>query len=260
MGFEEIPFTKNRSLIYDMLTRSKRFHCSVSGNYEFDITDTLQRIEEKKQAGKDVGLTALLVHATSQILEQFPRLNHHLFHDFLGRKKEVAFDHISCTLIVQRTNEKGEDILIPLLLRNSNKMSIAEIHQSIRHHKKSPLNELPQAASLEKLKKTPLWALKYFSYKARSDPKFYERRFGTYGLSSLTAHGWGGIAGSAVANVASAFFPATIQERPKVIEGEVKARTVLTMGIVADHYIVDGMDIVRAMDVLRSLIEEPELS
>ena len=41
-----IPYTKNREVIYDLLTRAKKFHCSVGGTYEFDVTNLLEKVRD----------------------------------------------------------------------------------------------------------------------------------------------------------------------------------------------------------------------
>jgi len=258
MGFEIIPWTQNRDVIYDLLTRAKKFHCPCSATLEIDVTQTLALIEKARSEKKDIGLVSFLVKVTSLLLEKHPRLNHHLFHGFWG-KKEVAFDHISCTLIVQRNHPKGEEILFPLVLRNSNEMKIAEIHEAIRYHKRTPLKELPQMKAIQKVKSLPKWAIRLFSYKTRSDPKFFEKYYGTYGLSSVIQPDGPGVAGHAIANTCASFVPGTLKKKPIVVGENVVVRDVLTFGIILDHYLVDGLDALRAMDDVRNLIENPTL-
>ena len=37
-------FSKQRLVIYDLLNRAKNNHCTVTGTFEWDVTDTLARI------------------------------------------------------------------------------------------------------------------------------------------------------------------------------------------------------------------------
>jgi hypothetical protein len=254
-----VPFTKNREFIYDLLTRAKRFHCSVNGGFEFDVTDLLAAISHARRSGRPASLVAALVRATSLVLEKHPRLNRHLFTSLLGRKSEVEFDEITCTLVLMRKGEDRERMLFPVLLRHSNRMSIDEIQAAIRHHKEAPLSELPQVAAIRRLERLPRLALKWFSYKARSDWRFYLKHFGTYGLSSLITRGWGGTSASTLANTASAFLPGTLAERPVVRDGRVEVRQILGILLVIDHYLLDGNDALVAMKYLRRLLESPPL-
>jgi hypothetical protein len=254
-----VPFTKNREFIYDFLSRAKKYHCSVSGTFEFDVTDLLAAIAHTCSVGRDVSIVAALVRATSLLLEKFPNLNRHLFHSLFGRKIEVEWDEVSCTLILMRLGEAGEQMLFPLVLRSSNRMSVDEVQAAIQHHKHAPLDELPQVAAIRKLERLPNLALRYFSYKARSDWRFYIKHFGTYGLSSLITRGWGASSGTTLANTAAAFIPGTLAPRPVARGSEIVIRQNLTLLFVVDHYLVDGKDMMMAMKHLRGLIEQPQL-
>lgn len=257
MSYKEIPFTKNRIVVADLMVRARKFHMPVTVMCEYDVTELLARLERERERGKPVGLAAFAAAATSKLLEQQPRLNHHLFTDAFGRKREIAFDEISCTLVVQRTSRTGEEILLPLVLRGTNRMSAWEIHERVRHHKRGDVETLRQFRDMQRVKRLPSLALKYFSYKARSDPEFYLKYFGTYGLSSLVSYGGSAFAMSTIANTTAAFFPGTIKERPMVVGGAIVPRSVMNFGFVFDHFIVDGLDMVRAGEGLRELMENP---
>lgn len=253
-----VPFSPNREFIADQLDRMRRFHCPVTLVYEFDLTETLPILERARGAGAPVSLTALLVKATGLVLERHPRLNRHVFHRW-GRRFEVALDDVSCTLIIGRQGPGGEDVLFPVLVRRPDQLSIPEIHGIVRHHKAEPLEHLPQMAAFRKIQRLSWLGRKYFSYKARSDPRFYARYYGSYGLASNVARDWGPVAGGGVANTGIAFFPGVIRDVPRVVAGEIRVRRVLHLGVVADHFLLDGADLARAMESLRSLLESPAL-
>ena len=153
--YKTIPFTKNRQVIYQMLTRAKKFHLPVSCCLEVDCTIALQRLRELRRQGVPASFSAFLAKATSQLLVDHPHLNTHIFTKWNGRKEIVQFDQISCNLIVQRQTKDGEHILLPLVLKESDKMSIDNIEKEIQFHKTADLETLPQFQSFEKLKKTP---------------------------------------------------------------------------------------------------------
>ena len=253
-----IPFTANRVFVYEHLNRAKRFHCSVTGTFEYDVTELVAAIDEARAQGRSIGLVALLVKATGMLMEQHPRMNRHVFHR-MWKKLEVDFQKISCTLIVLREGPAGEDILFPVLLEEPHSRSVEDIHAEIKHYKTAELSTLPQIQAFERIKKMPHWQMRWFSYKARSDPKFYLRYFGTYGLSSMLTRDWGGIGGSALANTGSGFQPGVLRDEPKVIDGAIVVRKMLRLNVVADHFLLDGMDVLRAMQDLRPLLETNQL-
>jgi pyruvate/2-oxoglutarate dehydrogenase complex dihydrolipoamide acyltransferase (E2) component len=251
--------TANRHLIHDLLARARKFHAPVTGSLELDVTDTRLRIQEDRRAGRRIGLVSYLVRATALLVQQRPLLQRHLFTTWYGRTREVVFDHITCTLIVSRKGPDGEPILLPLLLENVDRRSIEEIDAIIAEHRDRPIEELEQFKALERVKKAPRLALSWFSYKARSDPEFYLKYFGTYGLSSLIDPG-GGINGlSTYANTAVAFLPSTLKMRPWVVRGKIVPREILNMSVVVDHNLIDGAEALKISHLLRDLVEKPHL-
>jgi len=256
MARELVP-TRNRDAIYHLMKRARRFHCPVTGVWEIDVTDLEQRLRAVRIEGRPISLVTCLVKATALVVEEQPRLNHHLFHRFF-RRLEVAFDTIRCNLILQRKGPAGERILLPCIVESPQRMSLDEIAAFIEGRKAAPLDELPEYQGLERFKRLPRPAMAWFSYKARSDPAFYERYFGSYGLSSLMTRGWGGIGASTYANTAVAFIPGTLARRPAIHDGEVVPRRIMSIGCVADHYVLDGHEVMQAMKSLKGFLDRPE--
>lgn len=258
-----IPYTKNREAIYDLLSRAKRFHCTLSTNLDIDVTDLMAALDRARAAGRQVGFIAALVKATSLTLKRQPRLNYHLFHGLFG-KYQVDFEEICCQLIMLRDGPDGEKILLPILIDRSHELTIEEIQAIILHNQRAPLAELPQVQAIERMKKLPRLIMKWFSYKCRSDHKFYRKYFGTYGLSPLIIEDEGvvkehvlGRSGHIVANVCSAFFPFSVGDQPTVFDGQVVSRKIMSLMFAGDHYLIDGHDLFTAAHYLRLLCQHP---
>jgi hypothetical protein len=251
------PFSKNRELIGDQLERARDHHLCVSASYEFDVTEVLPVLDAAKAQGLPVSFITAFVWATGQLLRAQPRLNRHCFQG-LFRRYEVDFEEVSCTLVVARQSDQGEPILLPLLVRNIDRMSLVDVGKAIAFAKTAPLHELPQFAALERLKKAPLLFLRWFSYKARTDPHFYIKYFGTYGVSSNLAKGFGPSAAHTLGNTGVSFLPGSLRELPRVVRGQVVPRWILSVLLLVDHYVIDGADMAMAMNGLRALIESPE--
>jgi 2-oxoglutarate dehydrogenase E2 component (dihydrolipoamide succinyltransferase) len=49
-----------------------------------------------------------------------------------------------------------------------------------------------------------------------------------------------------------------IQERPMVVDGEIKIRPMMYLALSYDHRIVDGADAVQFLVRIKELIEDPE--
>lgn len=256
-GWREVPYTPNRRVIHDLLSRARRYHCPVTGSGEVDVTDSLAAVRALRVDGRKISFVAYLVRATALCVAAHPSLQRHLFTTWWGRRREVAFDRIHCTLIVRRTGDDGEEILLPALLRDVDRLSIGEIQAAIDHHRSAPLAELDVWRALQRVKTAPGWALAWFDYQARSNPDFYLRTFGTYGLSSVIDPEGPGNALSTVANTAVAFLPSTLKDRPWVVDGRVEVRRILNFSAVFDHYLVDGAEMLRVSHTLSRLLERP---
>jgi hypothetical protein len=250
-----VPFSKNRELIGDQLTRARDHHLVVSTEHEIDLTEVLPVLEGARKGGFPVTLASYFIWSTGQVVAAEPRLNRHCFHGWF-RRYEVDFEEVSCTTVVARTGPVGEDILLPLLLRNVDRMSLRQVGEALREAKTAPLESLPQLAAIERVKKAPLLLLRWFSYKARTDPHFYIRHFGTYGVSSNLAKNHGPVGGHTFGNTGCAFLPGTLREVPRVVGGAVVPRWVLHTLFLADHYVLDGADIARGTEALRVRMED----
>lgn len=259
MSWQDLEVTANRHLISDLLARARKFHAPVTGSLEFDVTDTRARIQAERRAGRRIGMVSYMVRATALLVRERPLLQRHIFTTWYGRTREVAFDRISCTLIVARKQADGEHILLPLVIQDVDKKSAEELDQTIAEHRDKPLEELEQFQAMQRVKKAPRLALRWFSYKARSDPEFYLKYFGTYGLSSMIDPGGPMNGLSTYANTAIAFLPSTLKERPWVVRGRIVPREILNMSIVVDHRLIDGAESLKISHGIRDLMEKPHL-
>lgn len=258
-----VPFTKNRDTIYDFLTRAKRFHATATSVNEIDVTALVAALARRREVGPRVSFLCALVKATGLLMQRYPRLNHHLFHGVL-RKYEVDFEEIVCTLIVLRKYQR-ELVILPVNIQAPHERALDDIEAEIRHHRTAPLAELPQFRGLQQMKKLPRPAMRAFSYLCRSNHRFYRKFFGTYGISPLLVENDDGVIEdrpgfptTTWANTCAAFIPAGVADHPRVIDGEIAVRKMLTMMIALDHYLVDGHDGFMALRYLSKLLGDPE--
>jgi pyruvate/2-oxoglutarate dehydrogenase complex dihydrolipoamide acyltransferase (E2) component len=251
-----VPFTKNRQVIHDLMTRARDRHCSVSTCWELDVETLYEARRAVKVDGRQLSMTACIVKATSLLLEKHPRFNRHLFHG-LFKKYVVEFDVINCTLIVMRKAADGERILFPLLIKGANELSVVEIQTIIDQTKYGKIEDLPQLQMMERVKRMPRLALSWFNYKTRSDQRFYLEHFGTFGISQMAAGSFGPLGGHTVANTAAAFLIGPLDDRPHVRRKEIVIKKTLGMMLVADHYVLDGIDMLEGMRTLGKIFKDP---
>jgi pyruvate/2-oxoglutarate dehydrogenase complex dihydrolipoamide acyltransferase (E2) component len=256
-----IAVSSNRRRIYHFLTRGLRFHANATTVFEYDVTDLLSSIAGARSRGEGASLHSAMVRATSLVVERYPQFNRHLFHGLFGRYV-VEFGGIHCGMMISRRTEEGEDVLFPAVIRDANKLTIGEIERIVLDYRNKPLMELPEYRALYALRRMPEIGRVILSLRAKSDHRFYERAFAaTYGLSSFAggktsapAH-----ATQTISPTAATFFPGRIADRAWVHEGAIAIRKILPLSLTVDHYLLDGSDIVVAMDYLRELLEDPTL-
>jgi pyruvate/2-oxoglutarate dehydrogenase complex dihydrolipoamide acyltransferase (E2) component len=258
MSFRTVPISSNRRRIYHFLQRSLRFHAPCTVGTEVDVTDLRAALAAARARGEAAGFTAALVKATGVVVRRHPGFNRHLFHGPLGRKI-VEFDDVHCALMVQRKDETGEDVLFPAILRDADTRTVAELAATIDRYKHGALEELPEYQALARLRKLPTPVRLALAYRQRSNPAFYEKTFtGTYGMSAYAGHARGPITtGHALAPTASSFFVGAAVEKPWVVGGAVVPRTILSLGCVVDHYLVDGVELVDVLGELGELLRDP---
>jgi 2-oxoisovalerate dehydrogenase E2 component (dihydrolipoyl transacylase) len=256
---KNVPITSNRRRIYHFLRRSQRFHAPCSVSTEIDVTPLFAAIDAAKARGEQAGFTAAIVKATGLIVRAHPQFNQHLFHGLLGGRRVAQFEGVHCAAMVQRRDPEGEDVLFPAILRDADARSIADLHTTIDRYKRAPLGELPEYQMLRRLKKLPQAVRLLMAYRQRSNPAFYEKTFaGTYGISAFAGHGKVPITTHhALAPTACSFFIGTAMDKPWVVDGAVVVRKVLSITIVVDHFLLDGVEVVDVLSELGALLASP---
>ena len=253
--YDSKPLSNNRIFIYHLLRRMLRFNCPMSGTFHFDVTELYERIKDLKKEGYSVGLVSCLVKATSLSIENFPRMNNRIFHTLLG-KKEVHYNSINCGLAATRLDPKGEEVIIPIILRGSNKLSIQDIHKQIKNNKTLPIESLESYEWLQKSRRLPRFLIPFVHYLFRSYPKFSAKNSSTFAISSIMEKDSSMVSSHSPANQTT-FFPISLKDQAVVHNGEIKPRKILALTFCVDHFLVDGMDVQRCGSILKKYLEEP---
>ncbi len=227
----------------------------MSGTFHYDVTDLYNRIKDLKKEGCSIGLVSCLVKATSLSIEKFPRMNNRIFHTLFG-KKEVQYDSINCGLAATRVDPKGEEVIIPIILRCSNKLSIQEIHKQIKDNKTLPVESLESYEWLQKSRRLPRFLIPFVHYLFRSYPKFSAKNSSTFAISSIMEKDSSLVSSHSPANQTT-FFPISLKDQAVVHNGEVKPRKILAVTFCVDHFLVDGMDVQRCGNLLKKYLENP---
>ena len=253
--YEFKPLSSNRTFIYHFLKRALRYHCPITANLRIDVTDTLKRIEECRSNGRKISFIAYTTLASAKTVEAHPNLNRRLYHG-LFRKVLASFNHITVALVVGREDPTGENILLPLMIRDVHKCTLEEIHEHIKSTKTKELDTLDEYSKLQKLRKLPKFLIHFALFLSRLSPKYSGEQFATYALSSVTTENSVTLGGHTAAS-RTTFFPGNIRDEVLAINGKPEVRRVLFIGLSADHFVVDGMEVQQAITTFQNLMENP---
>ena len=255
MGFTSRDLSTQRQVVYDLIHRAKQNHASVSACFDWDVTETLARLEADKAAGREVGLAAFMVKASSMAIAEHPVLNRRLFKGWF-RRKLVDWDEISCNVIVEREGARGESVVFPAVLRHTDQLTVEAIHGEIRRLKQSPLDGLDALEGRRRLGRMPRLGLTLLNWLVTHRPGFFIKHFGTFNLSAIIHRG-SGVLGGSVLSTSTTVYPTDIRDKPVVVDGEIVVRTMMMVTVCVDHFVVDGMEAYRACRALQRLVEEP---
>lgn len=253
--FTTEPFTAHRRVVHDLLQRARDDHATVSGCFEWDFTDTRAALQARRAEKRTVSLAAYMVKATALTLRRHPSLNARLFSGIRG-KRIVRWDQVSCNLLMARRGLDGEMTVFPLVIRDADTLTVEEIDGEIDAVRDAKAKDLPQLQALVKLETTPRPLVMLHQHLLRTNPSYFIERYGTYALSVLAHEGLGGVSMTPI-SPSTTFYPGAQQDKPVVRSGEIVIRRMMTFGMAVDHFVVDGMEVMRGARKLKRLVEEP---
>ena len=224
---ERIPLSRIRQTIAEKMSESRFTIPHTTAMDEVDVTNLYDfRKKYKDKLGEDINLTFLpfIIKATIQGLKQLPNFNSSLDEE----NKELVLKHYYNIGIATDT-DRG--LMVPVL-EDVDKMSIVDIAKGIE--------DLSTRARDNKL-------------------ELSELRGSTF---SVTNYGSiGGMFGIPIINYPEAAILGIgrIQERPVVIDGEIVIRRILPLSLSYDHRIIDGASGARLLNILKDLLNDPEV-
>jgi pyruvate/2-oxoglutarate dehydrogenase complex dihydrolipoamide acyltransferase (E2) component len=128
--YEELPFALERTAGIDILHLAKARHY-VPVLLEIDVTDARAAIRRHRQQGEDLSFTAWAVRCVAQAASEHRRV-HAVRH---GRRRYVVFADVDVSLAVYRrlTDESMDERLpMPFVVRKANAKSVGEISADVR--------------------------------------------------------------------------------------------------------------------------------
>jgi 2-oxoglutarate dehydrogenase E2 component (dihydrolipoamide succinyltransferase) len=222
---QRVPMTRLRARIAERLVQAQSTAAMLTTFNEVDLTavnDIRGRYKDKfeKKHGVKLGFMSFFVKASIEALRRFPAVNASL------DGSDIVY-HEFYDIGVAVSTDRG--LMVPVL-RNAELMSFAEIEVAVGA----------------------------YAQKARDGSITLEELSG--GTFTLTNGGvFGSLMSTPILNPPQVAILGMhkIQERPMVVDGEIKVRPMMYLALTYDHRIVDGRESVQFLVAIKEALEDP---
>jgi 2-oxoglutarate dehydrogenase E2 component (dihydrolipoamide succinyltransferase) len=222
---QRVPMTRLRARIAERLVQAQSTAAMLTTFNEVDLTavnEIRARYKDKfeKKHGVKLGFMSFFVKASIEALRRFPAVNASL------DGSDIVY-HEFYDIGVAVSTDRG--LMVPVL-RNAEMMSFAEIEVAVGA----------------------------YAQKAREGSITLEELTG--GTFTLTNGGvFGSLMSTPILNPPQVAILGMhkIQERPMVVDGEIKVRPMMYLALTYDHRIVDGRESVQFLVAIKEALEDP---
>lgn len=229
-----VPLSGLRATIAERMMSSQQNTASLASSWESDITRLLdvrkQFVERAEKLGTKVSVNALLIKAMVYAIKQVPITN-----SAQQGNDIIVYENINVgiAMAMPGATEFESGLMVPVL-KGVDRMGLVEIDIALK-------------ALIERARNGML------SGDDLSDS--------TITLSSTLGISPPGLTTAPILNTPNTVIvgPSTPKDKPVVVDGEIKIRTVMPMSMTFDHRLMDGEPAARFMNALHECLESPEL-
>ena len=264
--YEELPYPLARTAGIDLFLLAKSKHY-VPVLLEIDVTAARAAIRRHAQEGDDLSFTAWVVKCVAQAAGEHRRV-HALRR---GHRRLVVFEDVDMALAVYRRladDETDERLPMPFVLRKANEKSVATISAEVLRAQSLPLAPgeqwleskgfAPPPWLLPLAFRTPFRLRKWLYWdRLLRSPRRFKETMGTVVVTSvpLVSRSGGGGWGVPIAVHPLVVAIGAIGRRPGLAGESVEPRDVLSLTVMFDHEVVDGVPVALFLKRLTQLME-----
>jgi pyruvate dehydrogenase E2 component (dihydrolipoamide acetyltransferase) len=219
--YKSAPLAGHRKVIADRLSLSARTAVHVPITMEIDMTPAAKLKSEKEKTGLQVSYNDFIIKATAMALREFPAVNTMLLGQELRTMSEV---NVGFAVV------SGDDLLVPVI-RNADRLSLEDISRNAK-----TLAERARSGSL--------------TTREMSGGTFTVSNLGMYDVDLFAP----------VINPPETAILGVGRIVPKLaVLGENMAiRHMMTLTLVFDHRVIDGVRAAKFLQRVKQLLEAPE--
>ena len=247
-----VPFLPIRRAYVDVLDAGRRknlMHAFV----QYDVTAPRAAIAEAVARGEArPSFTAFIAHCVATAVSEHPRVQ-----AYRRRRRLIVFDDVDINMQVE-TPHAGQQIVRSIILRGVQRMSVAEITETIRSAQddaaSTPDRHDARYRGTRAFVAVPrpirglVWRV------ALANPFWFKRFGGTVGLSAVGMFGTSGGWGLVITPPSLMVTVGGIDRMPRFVDGRVDEREMLAVTISFDHAVVDGAPAARFVARLGELV------
>jgi pyruvate dehydrogenase E2 component (dihydrolipoamide acetyltransferase) len=220
-AYRSTPLTGHREVIADRLALSARTAVHVPISMEVDMTSGTKLKSDQEKAGTQISYNDLIIKAAATSLEEFPHMNSMLLGKELRTMQEI---NVGVAVGLE------DDLLVPVI-RNANRMSLVEISNNA--------NNLIERARNRVL-----------TTKEMSEGTFTVSNLGMYEVDLFAP----------IINPPETAILGVgrIVPKPVAVGGSIMVRPMMTLTLVFDHRVADGVLAAKFLQRIKQLLEAPE--
>jgi pyruvate/2-oxoglutarate dehydrogenase complex dihydrolipoamide acyltransferase (E2) component len=252
-------FPSSRQFTFDVGKIGMRKH-HIKALIEIDVTESRKKIKiNRRESGARFSYTAWVLKCIARAVSEHKQV--HALRK--GKNKLIIFEDVDISLAMEKEVE-GVSVPIPLVLRNTEKLSITEIYSRIEEAKKQLIAGEKDYVLEKGRKKEPLKLFSRLPQRFRlflwkrllSDPYRVKKMMGTVMVTSLAnigqVSGW--VIPFSIHPLCFAL--GSVVKKPGVSGGNVAVREFQQMTVLIDHDVVDGAPAARFVSRLTELMEK----
>jgi pyruvate/2-oxoglutarate dehydrogenase complex dihydrolipoamide acyltransferase (E2) component len=223
---------------------------NVHGLVEVDVTDARERIRTiEDETGTKLSFTAFVVFCLAATVEERPHVQR--YSDWRGQIHE--FDDVDVNVLVERETN-GERIGVPHVVRRANQRTVRSIHDEIRRVEAGTTarSETGLAGLTRRLPgflRRQVWRLPQWF------PRRWKRLAGSVAVTAVGMFGTGNGWAISPTNYTLQLTVGGIGTKPRLVDGELRNRELLSLTVTFDHDVVDGAPAARFVQRLGERLE-----
>ena len=253
--YQTLPFPRSRAFVVDAAHAARRKHM-IHGLVEFDVTRPRALLREhKERTGESLSFTAFVLHCVGRAVAE-DRLVH-AYRDWRGRL--VLFEDVDVNTIVEVEIE-GRRFPLAHVVRGTDRRSVRALHDEIRAvQAKGDRNYDARAINAFRWYARLPGALRRLVYRVVPlNPRWFKAISGTVSVTAVGMFGQGSGWGIPIPLHTLNLTLGGIAWKPRVVDGQIIPREMLSVTLSFDHDVVDGAPAARFAERLRRLVEGVE--